>query len=570
MKIVRKTRQFVKKDLKIDSWEILEPYYENLKSRSIDTKDGFGKWLDDISELEAIVEEDSAWRYIRMTIDTRDEELNKAYTFFVTEIQPLLAPYQDAINQKMMGSSFIEDFSKDSGYAIFFRAIRKELELYREENIPIEAELAEENQLFGSISAEQFIEHDGKKITMQKASSLLKETDEILRKSVYDKMTDRKSQDYEKLNELYSKLIQKRHQLALNAGFKNFRDYKFQELGRFDYTKEDCFNFHQSIKIHIVPLVKKIHQTHKEKLGKKILKPWDLDVDPDGKAPLKPFHVGEELLHGTKNIFDKIDPFFGDCLRTMEEMHYLDLDSKDGKAPGGYNYPLYEMGVPFIFMNAVGTQSDLVTMVHEGGHAIHSFLSRDLKLTAFKDLPSEVAELASMSMELLSMNLWDEFYKEEDQLKRAKRDQLQTILKILPWIATIDEFQHWVYENPIHSFQERSSKWIQLSEEYGTGLVDWTGYESVKATSWQKQLHLFEVPFYYIEYGIAQLGALGIWKNSKENFGKAIEDYKEALKLGYTKTIPDLYEIAGVKFDFSSEYLKELADFIAQELEFLK
>ena len=217
-------------------------------------------------------------------------------------------------------------------------------------------------------------------------------------------------------------------------------------------------------------------------------------------------------------------------------------------------------------MNSVGAQRDLVTMVHEGGHAVHSFLSRDLELTGFKSLPSEVAELASMSMELLTMNLWNEFYKDEQELKRAKKDQLETILKILPWIAQIDEFQHWVYENPTHSVDERHAKWVAISKEYGTGLTDWTGFEDVQKTAWQRQLHLFEVPFYYIEYGIAQLGALGVWKNSMTNFQKAIDDYKAALSLGYTKSIPEIYETAGIRFDFTEAYLKELADFVQVEL----
>ena len=302
------------------------------------------------------------------------------------------------------------------------------------------------------------------------------------------------------------------------------------------------------------------------KLGKSKFKPWDLDVDPDGKAPLKPFEGGDRLLEGTVNMFKKLDPYFSDCLLTMKEMGHLDLDSKAGKAPGGYNYPLYEIGVPFIFMNSVGAQRDLVTMVHEGGHAVHSFLSRDLELTAYKSLPSEVAELASMSMELLTMPFWNEFYSNTEDLKRAKREQLESILKILPWIAQIDEFQHWVYEHPQHTVAERTEKWLNLGKEYGANLTDWTGCEDVRACSWQRQMHLFEVPFYYIEYGIAQLGALGVWKNSLENYPTAIANYKKALALGYTTSMSNIYETAGVPFDFSSERLQTLATFIQEQL----
>jgi oligoendopeptidase F len=567
MIIERNKRQFIAEDLKIESWDSIKTYFEDLLNRNIDTKSSFIQWLSDKSELEAILEEDAAWRYIKMTIDTRDEVLTNAYTFFVTQIQPELAPFEDKLNKKLVASPFYDELNEDTAYHIYFRSVKTDLEIFREENIPIEAELNEKSQQYGAISAAQTIEHNGETLTMQKASSLLKEIDEEIRKTVFKKMSLRRREDIEKLDLLYSELIEKRHQLAKNAGFQNFRDYKFKSLGRFDYSKEDCFNFHRAIKDQIVPLVKEIQLKKLAKLGKEKFKPWDLEVDPEGKKPLKPFDKGDDLLKGSIEMLKKIDPYFSDCLITMDKMGHLDLDSKPGKAPGGYNYPLYEIGVPFIFMNSVGAQRDLVTMVHEGGHAVHSFLSRNLTLTSFKNLPSEVAELASMSMELLTMNHWDEFYSNSDDLKRAKQEQLESILKILPWIAQIDEFQHWVYENPTHSNQERHSKWVEISKSYGTGLTDWSGFEDMQATSWQRQLHLFEVPFYYIEYGIAQLGALGVWMNSIKDQGKAVHDYKEALKLGYTKSIPEIYATAGVKFDFSEEYLKELAGFVKSELE---
>lgn len=566
MKIERNTRQFVAEDLVIDSWEAIHGYFTDLVNRDISKKEDFVRWLKDKSEIEAVLEEDAAWRYIKMTIDTQSEEFANAYNFFIQKIQPELAPFDDQLNKKLVNSTFFEELNKEEAYRIYFRSVKTELDLFREENIPLMAQLNEKSSKFGSISAAQNIEHNGEKLTMQKAASLLKEPNETLRKTIFDKMTAVRRDDLEKLDALFSELIGLRHQVAINAGFSNFRDYKLQSMGRFDYTKEDCFNFHSAIKKCIVPLVKEIQQEKLRLFGKDKFKPWDTDVDPEGKAPLKPFTTGQELLAGSIKMFDQLDTYFGDCLRTMNEMNHLDLDSKAGKAPGGYNYPLYEIGVPFIFMNAVGAQRDLVTMVHEGGHAVHSFLSRELELTGFKSLPSEVAELASMSMEMLTMNLWKEFYANEADFKRAKKEQLETILKILPWIAQIDEFQHWIYENPTHSVSERHAKWSQISKEYGTGLTDWTGYEDMQASAWQRQLHLFEVPFYYIEYGIAQLGALGVWKNSLENLPKAIEDYKNALRLGYTKTIPEIYKTANIRFDFTEGYLKELADFVKEEL----
>ena len=253
----------------------------------------------------------------------------------------------------------------------------------------------------------------------------------------------------------------------------------------------------------------------------------------------------------------------------MKTMKHLDLESKKGKAPGGFMYPLYEIGVPFIYMNAVGSQRDLVTMAHEGGHAIHSFLSRDLHLTELKSTPSEVAELASMSMELLSMDNWNVFYSDTHDLKRAKLEQLEKALETLPWVAAIDKFQHWIYTTP-HTSEERKKKWIEIDKELGNQILNWDGQENVQANLWQKQLHLYEVPFYYIEYGMAQLGAIAMWRSYKQLGEKGLDNYMSALKLGYTKTISEIYETAGIKFDFSARYVKELADFIKGELKKLQ
>jgi oligoendopeptidase F len=564
MKIQKAARQFLPEDLAITDFGVLTPYFQELLERQITNLAEFDRWLLDRSELDAVLEEDLAWRYIRMSINTADTELRAAYTAFVTQIQPELAPLEDQLNQKLAGLPFLQE-RNDSAHQIYFRSVRTALDLYREENIAIEAALNEEAQQYGAISAAQTVEHNGETLTMQQAALLLKEQDETLRKNIFDKMAEVRRKDRATLDALYTSLIEKRQQLAANAGFPNYRDYKFVAMGRFDYTKADCFAFHEAIKTHIVPLVKEIQAQRLQKLDKTQFKPWDLDVDPEGMPALKPFKDGSEMLQGTIAMFERIDPYFGDCLRVMDELGHLDLDSKTGKAPGGYNYPLYEIGVPFIFMNAVGTQRDLETMVHEGGHAIHSFLSRDLPITAFKNLPSEVAELASMSMELLSMPQWSEFYNQTNHV-RAMREQIEGTLKVLPWIAQIDAFQHWIYENPTHSLTDRAAHWKQLATDFGTGLTDWTGYEDLVESAWQRQLHLFEVPFYYIEYGIAQLGALGVWKNSLENYPSAIENYKKALALGYTEPMTKIYETAGVPFDFSSERLQTLADFIQNEL----
>ena len=566
MDFKRAQRYFLPNDFVLTSWEDIEPFFTDLINKEINSTSELLHWLKNRSELDAFLEENLAWRYIHMTIDTRNEELSQSYQYFITEIQPKFAPLDDQLNRKLLESEFLSEIEKDEAYFIYIRSVKTATDLFREENIILESEISEKSQLFGSISGAQTIEYEGEQITMQKASSLLREPNEKLRKEIFEKIVERRKKDTDQLDLLYTELIEKRHQVALNAGFENYRDYKFQSLGRFDYTKEDCFKFHESIEKCILPIVRNIQKNKLNVLGKSAFKPWDTAVDPEGKAPLKPFTNGDELLAGTQRIFSKIDPYFRSCLDSLKKMNHLDLESKTGKAPGGYNYPLYESGAPFIFMNAVGTHRDVITMIHEGGHAIHSFISNDLELSSFKNLPSEVAELASMSMELLSMKHWDEFYPNSTDQKRAQKEHLEDILGILPWIAQIDAFQHWVYENPFHSIEDRREAWRKLSIRFGTGLTDWSGFEEVVETTWQRQMHLFEVPFYYIEYGIAQLGALGIWKNSQLNYDKAIVDYKNALQLGYSKSIPKIYETAGIKFDFSLENMSSLADFVSEKL----
>jgi oligoendopeptidase F len=559
-------RKFLPQDLIIDSWAKIEPYFVDLKNRTISSVNELEKWLVDRSELEAVLSEDFAWRYIKMTCDTANEELTNSYNFFVEEIEPKVAPLGNDLNIKFIASEYIGQLNQDR-YAIYIRGVKKALELYRDENIPLQTKIATESQKYGAITAAMTIEWQGKEITLQMAASMLKDTDRKIREEVYHKIQERRSKDTDVLNELFTELLNLRHQVALNAGFKNYRDYKFEELGRFDYTVTDCYNFHQSISKEILPLAEASDKERKKALNVEVLKPWDGDVDVQGKAPLKPFNSGAELVEKSIECFYKIRHSFGEYLEIMKAMGHLDLDSRKGKAPGGYNYPLYEIGVPFIFMNSVGVHRDLVTMVHEGGHAIHSFVTRDMEITDFKSTPSEVAELASMSMELISMEHWDVFFKNADDLKRAKKEQLDKSLRTLLWIAAVDKFQHWMYENPTHTVNERMTQWKNVIAEFSSGVYDYTGLEAVRERGWQSQLHIYEVPFYYIEYGMAQLGAIAVWRNYKKNPEDALNKYEAALRLGYTKSIPEIYKAAGVKFDFSQAYVKELADFVKAELD---
>jgi oligoendopeptidase F len=564
--IKKPVRHFLPEDFAVTDWSGLEPYFKDLADRTIDSRETLEKWLRDMSELEAVVSEDACWRQIRMTCDTENKTLEEAFTYYFMEIQPKMEPYADRLNRRLVESPFTQQLDKKK-YFTYLRSVKKRIELFREENIPIQAELSVMAQQYGVISGKMTVTVNGQEYTLQQAAKFLENPDRSLREETYRKIQERRLQDKDKLNDLYSQLIAKRHQVALNAGFENYRDYKFQDLGRFDYNKEDCYRFHDAVKEYVLPLVNKINEKKRIKLGLDTLRPWDMDAEPAGTEPLRPFANDEELVAKAIACFDRLRPFFGDCLRTMKAMGRFDLGSRKGKAPGGYNCPLAETGAPFIFMNAAGQMSDLTTMVHEGGHAIHSFLAHPLELTAFKEYPMEIAEVASMTMELFSMDHWDLFFSDKNDLARAREHQLERVITIFPWIATIDKFQHWVYENPGHDLEARTAKWMEILAEFSSGAIDWSGLEYYRQIGWQRQLHLFEVPFYYIEYGIAQLGAIGGWKQYKENKENALNNYIAALSLGGTRTLPELYEAAHLKFDFSKDHIKQLMYFVSTEME---
>ena len=564
---IQKTpRHFVPKEFMVTDWQNLEPYFKDLLDRNIDSKERLEKWLHDLSELEAVVSEDACWRQIKMTCDTEDKTLEEAFNFYCIELQPNIQPYADALNKKLVNHPLTKELDTKQ-YFTYLRSVRKNIELFREENIPLQSELAVMQQQFGVISAKMTVTINGEEYTLQQAAKFFHHSERNLREEAYRKIQERRLQDTEPLNNLYSNLLEKRNKEAQNAGFENYRDYRFKELGRFDYTKQDCFDFHEAIKQHVMPLVNMIYQKKKDKLGLDTLRPWDLEAEPAGTTALQPFTTGKELIDLSIECFSKLRPFFGDCLAKMNSIKHLDLESRMGKAPGGYNCPLAESGAPFIFMNAAGQMQDLITMVHEGGHAIHSFLAHPLPLTGFKEYPMEIAEVASMSMELFSMEHWEVFFSDADQLKRAREYQLERVITIFPWIAIVDKFQHWIYEHPVHSNQERITEWNKILTEFSDTVVDYSGLENFRSNLWQKQLHLFEVPFYYIEYGIAQLGAIGMWKQFKLNKEEALNNYCNALSLGGTKTLPQLFETAGLKFDFSPNTIKELMDFVKQEIQ---
>ncbi len=558
------SRNFIPNNLTINTWEDIASYFDELQNRIINTPTELSTWLANASELQAAISEDACWRQIKMTCDTTDNKLEESYNYWCTNLQPPINTASNNLNEKLLANPLLHSLPKE--YEIFLRGVKNSAQLFRLENVTLQSQEAVLGQQFGSINSKMTIEVKGETYTLQQTAKFLMQNDRGLRKEVYDKVAKRRLEDVEPLDQLFDQLLSIRHKIALNANFTNYRDYKFAELGRFDYTAEDCFQFHEAIKKYILPLCEKIYAAKAAKLNLAKLAPYDVDAEAIGIKPLHPFKNGEDLLQKSIAVFDKLGPFFGDCLRKMQQLQHLDLDSRIGKAPGGYNCPLAETGVPFIFMNAASTADDVITMMHEGGHAVHSFVCHNLPLNGFKEYPMEMAELASMSMELFTMSYWDNFYDNAADLQRAKAEELERVLTILPWIATIDKFQHWLYTNPGHSVADRKNAWNAILKEFSVSTIDYSGYEEYRSNFWQKQLHLFEVPFYYIEYGIAQLGAIAMWQQYQKSPQQALDNYLKALSLGYTKDLKSLYQSAGIAFDFSAKNIETLSQFVDGQL----
>lgn len=556
-------------DITINSWDDIKPYFEKLDTLQIDSKQNLEKLILAYSKVLSVFYEQNAWAYIKMTCNTTDEALVKRHEVFATEIQPQISAWCNKIQKKMAQSPFFKNLDSDR-YGPLVRDITRDLEMFREENLAIEAEISKLSSAYGQLAGSLTVKIDGEEMPLPKASPKLQSANRAEREDTWKAVGEARLAAKEKHDEILNQMVKLRHQLALNAGYKNYRDFKHDDMHRFDYTVDDVLTFHEAIKEVVNPLNKMVMSKHFEKMDLQPgeAKPWDTSGQPKGLKPLEPFKDGKELLEKTISIFTKIRPSFGENLKKMKAANLFDLDSRKGKAPGGYNYGLEVTGMPFIFMNAAGVHRDVVTLMHEGGHAMHTFAAAHEPLIQYRNTPSEMAETASMSMELMTSNYWNLFYNEED-LKRARREHLEGIISVFPWVAIVDSFQHWLYTNPEHTVEARDNYFKKLMEDFGTGLVDWTGFEDHLKNQWQKQLHIFEVPFYYIEYAIAQLGALQIYKQYVENPEKAIDNYLAGLSLGSSKPLPQVWEAMGIRFDFSKKNLKDLMGFVKEQWESL-
>ncbi|MCQ2060352.1 MAG: M3 family oligoendopeptidase [Fibrobacter sp.] len=562
---MKANRIFVPENLNPDDKKAVSDLYQLLlRAEILPAATPLRDWILKWSELNSVLNEVSSRRYVAMTCNTQDEKAAKAYADFIENIDPIINDYDDKLNKKLMAHPALPSLKSEFGE--WFKGVQVSLDLFAPENIALETEENKEIQAYQKITGGMSVEFDGGTKTMQQMATYLEKTDRDIREKAWRTMWNRRLQDRDALDNAYDKLFNIRKKIARNAHCNDFIDYIFLAKHRFDYTPKDCKNFHESIEKLVLPLQKEMYKKRAKKMGLSKLRPWDLSVDPLSRPPLTPYNSGDELIEKCDQIFESIHPQAGKWAREMQANKLIDPDSRLGKAPGGYQIGFDESRVPFIFMNSAKTDRDIYTLLHESGHSFHQYALANQPIMAYRDVPAEFAEVASMSMELIGMSNLKPFYGDDkDAIARSEENELADVIWLFPWVASIDSFQHLLYEHPNHTPDERREIWQGIMDRYDAG-VDYSGLEDVRANLWQKQLHLFECPFYYIEYGIAQIGALQVWANFKKDPKKAIDDLFKAESLGSSRPIPELFATANIKFDFTPKTLEPLMQVVWDEI----
>lgn len=557
-------RSFVPQGLVVRTFEDVAPLFEQLMAADLADADALEQWLRDGSELAAVINEVGARVHIRTTLDTASEENKQVFLDWVEKFEPQLKQAIDALDRKFQAAP-ARSALDPARYAVYERAVLAQLALYRPENIPLQTELAKLTKQFDEIQGAVTIEFEGSRYTPVQMAKFGLEQDRSLRERAWRAGNERLLAEHEGLGRLFEGQLRLREQIARNAGCADFRDYTWQSYLRFDYTPDDCDVFAHGVEQVVLPAVRRMQQRRGEALGLPSLRPWDLDVDPTGKPPLKPFDDVEQLKLGCSRIFHRIDGALGNQFDRMRELGLLDLANREGKAPGGYQSTLCEARLPFIFMNAVGLDSDVRTLLHEGGHAFHAFAAADQPLFAYRHAPMEFCEVASMSMELLGMPHVHEFYAPAD-IKRAQTEQLERTLEVLVMIAQGDQLQHWVYTHAGAGADAVTAQWRAQAQRFNAG-TEWTGLEKFRDARWTNIGHFFWAPFYFIEYAIAQIGALQVWLHSRQDTAGTLAQYRHALSLGGSRGLRDLFKAAGLRFGMDAETLKPLVEAVESELE---
>lgn len=549
-------------------WAQLEPYFQDLQNRDLNASN-VNAWLADWTHLYDLISETFARLYVANTLDTTDENIAQQYQNYMTEVIEPTQPADQKLKEKLLATGL-----QPQGFEIPLRNLRSEAELFREENVPLSTEEQKLGMEYDKVIGAQTVILDGEEKTLPQLKPVYQDKDREIREDAWRAAADRQLADRETLNGLWGQFMGIRRKQAANAGFDNYRDYRWKEFKRFDYTPADCETFHNAIEQVVVPAAQRIYAKRLRQLRYDSLRPWDLDVDPLGRDPLKPFSNAADLDSKAETIFEKVDPQFGEYFGILRREGFLDLENRKGKAPGGYQHYYAAAKRPFIFMNAVGLHDDVQTLLHEGGHAFHAFESANLPYHQQLDIGAEIAEVASMSMELLAAPYLTEaeggYYTPKDAA-RARIEHMEGMILFWPYMAVVDAFQHWVYTNHDAATDPANcdAKWAELWGRFMKG-VDWSDLEESMKTGWHRKLHIFHIPFYYVDYGLAQMGAAQVWRNSLQDQAGAVQKYREMLALGGTRPLPQLYEAAGAKFAFDAETLGGIVNLLESTIEELE
>ncbi|MEM9252204.1 MAG: M3 family oligoendopeptidase [Planctomycetota bacterium] len=564
---VRAARRFVPADFDPADVEQIHRLAQALIDREIDGVESLTRWLEDYAEFDAVVGEAGSRRMIGKACDTEDAEIDAAHRHWIEHVAPALAPLHDRLQRKFLDDPRHAELPID-GIDLLVRSWRTGVELFREANVPIQTEVKRAVVAYDKLVGAMSVDIDGQTLTLPQATAKLESTDRELRESVWRQVSQRRLQDRVAMDDLFDELLAHRARIAENAGLPDFRAYQWKAMQRFDYTPDDCHRFADTVEKVVVPAVAERQRRRLERLGVDRLRPWDLAVDPAGRPPLTPFDPDRtnDLVAKSSAVFRALDASLADDFDRLKPGRNLDLASRPAKRPGGFQSALPESGEPFIFMNAAGVPRDVDTMLHEAGHAFHFLAAqRDVPLSFCRRSPMEFCEVASMAMELLAAPQLGAFYEPADAA-RASVVHFDGVLRVFAWIATIDQFQHWLYTHPDHTRDQRTEAWLATVARFETGLVDWTGLDDTRAADWHRQLHLFHYPFYYIEYGLAEVGALQVWANARRGPADALARYRASLSLGGTCSLPDLFAAAGARFDFGEATIAPLINDLVREI----
>ena len=545
-------------------WDRIEPYYKNLEQRAL-SEAGLEHWLANWSRIAELVDEISNRLYVATTVDTADQKAEDLYHRFLADIFPKYEEHQQRLKQKLVTSGLAPQ-----GFEVPLRKMRQEADLFRTANLPLLVGEKKLSEQYDKIAGAQAVQWRGREQTLAQMETVQLSSDRAEREKAWRLASERQLADRAEIDGLWKKMLGLRIELAKNADFNDYRSFRWKQLGRFDYTPEDCDSFHRAIEQVAVPAASRIYRRRAERLGLKAPRPWDLQVDVLGRPALQPFAEVSELVARAAAMFDKVDPVLGGHFHLMAGQGLLDLENRKDKAPGGYCTNFAAARVPFVFANAVGMHGDVQTLLHEGGHAFHLFESRHLPYLQQLEVPMEFAEVASMAMELLAAPYLDSpggFYSPGDS-KRARLEHLEGQIAFWPYMAVVDAFQHWAYLNPDKAMEPANcdSQWSGLWRRFMPG-VDWTGLEEAVATGWQRKQHIFSDPFYYVEYGLAQLGAVQVWGRALEDQSRAVAGYRKALALGGTAPLPELYRTAGAAFAFDAGPLQAAVGLLERTIE---